>query len=78
MTLKPLLLAAQLAAASLAAHASGTRKLSPSTTTADAGDSIVIGDHRHAGFTDRVIGGGFSLSFDAQRARAAKRRHRLP
>ena len=64
MTLKPLLLAATLLAASLAAHASGTLKLSPSTTTADAGDSIVI-DVTGTGFTDRVIGGGFNLSFDA-------------
>ena len=54
------LLAATLLAASLAAR----QRPGISPSTADAGDSIVIGV-TGAGFTDRVIGGSFSLSFDA-------------
>ncbi len=67
MSLKPTLLATALLAASLtvslSAHASGTLQLNPAASTVNAGEAIVI-DVSGAGFTDKVVGGGLSLSFN--------------
>ena len=64
MSLKSTLLAAALLAATATAHASGSLKLNPPASTVSAGDNFVI-DVSGAGFTDKVVGGGFNLSFDA-------------
>ncbi len=46
------------------AAAAGTLVVAPASTNAIAGDSFSV-EIRGAGFTDRVVGGGFNLMFDA-------------
>ncbi len=54
---------AALLASALAAQATGNLVVTPAASTVGAGDSFAL-QVRGSAFTDAVVGGGFSLSFD--------------
>ena len=61
---KPLFSALALASLCTAAAASGSLTLTPSVSSVTAGDSFAV-QVRGSNFTDKVVGGGFNMSFDA-------------